>query len=148
MIVVGLVLVMAFAHAAVRLCMYILRPPQYPISRATSNAAVAPEEPIHVILRRDEEEFSDEETDSVPKDAVLPAPPPVYGLWRGSTVSTLSSTPLRSKLTCLSEWTRTLCIGAELRPCNGKELHRKGLLRTPNSLRPRIGHPAMPQKTG
>lgn len=91
MIVIGLILVMAFAHATVRLCMYILRPPQYPISRTTSNATVAPDEPIPVILRRDEEDISDEETDSVPKDAVLPMPPPAYGLWRGSTVSTTIS---------------------------------------------------------
>lgn len=86
MIVIGLVLVMAFAHATVRLCMYILQPPQYPISRSSSNATVSPEEPIPVILRRDEEDISDEEA-AVPKDAVLPVPPPAYGLWRGSTVS-------------------------------------------------------------
>jgi hypothetical protein len=91
MIVIGLLLVMAFAHATVRLCMYILKPPEYPISRTTSHATVAPEEPIPIILRRDEEDFSDEDEDEdgVPKDAVLPAPPPAYGLWRGSTVSVI-----------------------------------------------------------
>jgi hypothetical protein len=88
MIVVGLILVMAFAHATVRLCMYILRPPRYPISRTTSNATITPEEPIPVVLRRDEEEFSDDEIDGVPKEANLPLPPPAYGLWRGSTVRT------------------------------------------------------------
>lgn len=87
MIVVGLVLVMAFAHSTVRLCMYILRPPQYEMSRTASNATVAPQAPIPVVLRRDEEEFSEEETDGVSKDSVLPVPPPAYGLWRGSTVS-------------------------------------------------------------
>ncbi len=86
MIVVGLVLVMAFAHATVRLCMYLLRPPKYPISRTNSSATLAPGEPLPVVLRRDEEDFSEEETDGIPKDAVLPAPPPAYGLWRGSTV--------------------------------------------------------------
>lgn len=87
--------------------MYILRPPQYPISRATSNATVAPAEPIPVILRRDEEEVSDDEADGVPKDAVLPAPPPVYGLWRGSTVSIAFKRLLGSKLTLHSEWILT-----------------------------------------
>jgi hypothetical protein len=87
MIVVGLILVMAFAHATVRLCMYILRPPQYPISRTGSNATVAPQDPIPIVLRRDEEDFGDDEVNGVPKDAVLPEPPPAYGLWRGSTVS-------------------------------------------------------------
>jgi hypothetical protein len=89
MIVIGLILVMAFAHATVRLCMYILRPPKYPISRTASNATIAPDEPIPVMVRRDEEDFSEEEMDGVPKDAILPIPPPAYGLWRGSTVSTL-----------------------------------------------------------
>lgn len=87
MIVIGLILVMAFAHATVRLCMYILRPPKYPISRTASNVTVIPEEPIPVLLRRDEEEFSEDEMDGVEKDAILPAPAPAYGLWRGSTVS-------------------------------------------------------------
>jgi hypothetical protein len=88
MIVIGLILVMAFAHATVRLCMYILQPPKYPISRTASNATIATEEPIPVLVRRDEEDFSEDEIDGVPKDATLPMPPPVYGLWRGSTVST------------------------------------------------------------
>lgn len=48
---------------------------------------VAPEEPIPVILSRDEEELCDNETDGLTKDDILPLPPPAYGLWRGSTVS-------------------------------------------------------------
>jgi len=68
--------------------MYILRPPKYPISRTASNATIAPEEPIPVMVRRDEEDFSEDEMAGVPKDTILSIPPPAYGLWRGSTVST------------------------------------------------------------
>jgi hypothetical protein len=102
-IVIGLLLVMAFAHATVRLCMYILRPPQYPISRRTSNATIAPEEPIPVILRRDEEDISEDEDEGVPKHATLPVPPPAYGLWRGSTVSEAYQWSLEFRLTIHSE---------------------------------------------
>lgn len=85
MIVVGIILVMAFAYATVRLCMHILRPPRYSVSRTASNTIVAPEEPIPIVLRSDEEQLSEDETGGIPKDTVLPLPPPAYGLWRGST---------------------------------------------------------------
>ena len=93
MIVIGLVLVMAFAHAIVRLCMYILQPSNYSVRRTTSNVTVAPEGPFPVVLRRDEEDFLEDDMDSVTKEAVLPAPPPAYGLWRGSTVCIASTRP-------------------------------------------------------
>lgn len=96
-IVIGLILVMAFAHSAVRLGMYIFRPPQYPTAGSSSNPIVTPHEPIPVVFRRDEEEMidgdenddddNDDDEYGVPKGALIPAPPPAYGLWRGSTVS-------------------------------------------------------------
>ena len=86
MVVIGLLLVMAFSHATVRLGMYILRPPEYPVN-SSPLSVVEPGTAIPVTFRRDEEEFSEPEENAVPKDAVLPAPPPAYGFWKGSTVS-------------------------------------------------------------
>jgi len=52
-------------------------------TRLSNNGGYAhPEEPIQVVLARDEELGLEDDGDDGEKD--LPPPPPAYGLWRGS----------------------------------------------------------------
>lgn len=87
----GLLLMMAFIYSAIRLYLYIHRPPKYPTTRITSHTIVAPEESIPVILGRDEEEASTGRATSNAAEGALAAPPPAYGMWRGSTVGTYTT---------------------------------------------------------
>ena len=100
-----LVLTIIFTHFLIRLCMLSFRPRRPYKSRRARNrnlwpsptdeeaAFAQPTEPIPILLAADDElprrnetrrnEFEDEEGSE--KD--LPAPPPIYGNWRGSVVS-------------------------------------------------------------
>lgn len=93
LILVVMILVIIFTHSLIRLCMLILRPPKsedrsigVPSSTGPSGYA-QPEQPIPVVMLRDEEMavLNDGEPEAY-KATVLP-PPPAYGLWRSSVVS-------------------------------------------------------------
>lgn len=85
MVVLGLVLVIAFAHAVVRLCMYILQPPDYPV---TPLPTIEPATAIPVSFQHDSHDDTD---DDDPKEVIAP-PPPAYGFWNGSTVCDFNRT--------------------------------------------------------
>ena len=86
-----LIFTVIFCHSLIRLCMLFLKLKDQRHServrrRAGTEAFAQPEQPIRVVLARDEEMgLEDNEND---EDKELPPPPPAYGLWRGSVVST------------------------------------------------------------
>ncbi|MCJ1287259.1 hypothetical protein MMC26_006607 [Xylographa opegraphella] len=79
-----LIFTVIFCHSLIRLCMLALKKKDARrITRLSNNEGYAhPEEPIQVVLARDEETGQENDGDDDQKD--LPPPPPAYGLWRGS----------------------------------------------------------------
>ena len=84
-----LIFTVLFCHSLIRLCMLALKKKDARrTTRLLNNGGYAhPEEPIQVMLARDEEMGLEDDVDDEEKD--LPPPPPAYGLWRGSVVSDL-----------------------------------------------------------
>ena len=86
-----IVFTVIFCHSLIRLCMLFSKSKDQRHSerdrrRVWTEAFAQPEEPIHVVLARDEEMGREGNEDD--EDKELPPPPPAYGLWRGSVVST------------------------------------------------------------
>ncbi|MCJ1323219.1 hypothetical protein MMC15_008573 [Xylographa vitiligo] len=79
-----LIFTVIFCHSLIRLCMLALKKKDARQTiRISSNEGYAhPEEPIQVVLARDEEMGLGNDNDDDEKD--LPPPPPAYGLWRSS----------------------------------------------------------------
>ncbi|MCJ1388738.1 hypothetical protein MMC18_001587 [Xylographa bjoerkii] len=79
-----LIFTVLFCHSLIRLCMLALKnKDSRQTTRLSNNGGYAhPEEPIQVVLARDEEMGPEDDGDDEEKD--LPPPPPAYGLWRGS----------------------------------------------------------------
>lgn len=93
MILLILVLTILFCHSLIRLCMLLLNPRTdieqgvRVIDRAESEEYAQPEQPIRVVLARDEEIGISGTDDSVGEDDGPTPPPPAYGIWRCSVVS-------------------------------------------------------------
>ncbi|CRK28927.1 hypothetical protein BN1723_004237 [Verticillium longisporum] len=71
-----------FSHRVVRLCLLVYRPqPEQPVAHEAQHLGIfaVPEEPIRVVLARDEEEGSE-----VGQQAAKKPKPPPYGAWRQS----------------------------------------------------------------
>ncbi|PNH35631.1 hypothetical protein VD0002_g4405 [Verticillium dahliae] len=71
-----------FSHRVVRLCLLVYRPqPEQPVAHEEQHLGIfaVPEEPIRVVLARDEEEGSE-----VGQQAIKKPKPPPYGAWRQS----------------------------------------------------------------
>lgn len=89
LILLIMIFTVVFCHSLLRLAMILLRGPRDEVatnrvpSRVGPMGYAQPERPIHVILARDEEIAADGEE----REKVRP-PPPAYGLWRSSVVST------------------------------------------------------------
>ncbi|MCJ1420802.1 hypothetical protein MMC32_007161 [Xylographa parallela] len=79
-----LIFTVIFCHSLIRLCMLALQKKDArQTTRLSNNGDYAhPEEPIQVVLARDEEMGLEDDRYDEEKD--LPPPPPAYGLWRGS----------------------------------------------------------------
>jgi hypothetical protein len=91
LILIIMILTVFFCHSTIRLCMLIMRPnriaelhPERVPSRAGPLGYAQPEQPIPVVLARDEEIAAPENSEAPMKVA---PPPPAYGLWRSSVVS-------------------------------------------------------------
>lgn len=88
-----IVFTILFCHSIVRLSMVMLRRPTaeeraagFP-NRAGSEEYAQPEQPIRVVLARDEEIGISGASDSLRVTTGPTPPPPAYGLWRCSVVS-------------------------------------------------------------
>lgn len=96
-----------FCHSLVRLCMLSFRPQRVDeIPRIPDMAGpegFQPDQPIRVHLARDEElaEEADPPAFMDPEKEILKAPPPAYGLWRCSVVSTSATA---QALTCTNRY--------------------------------------------
>ena len=111
-----LVFTVFFCHSLIRLCMLALKPSRRDErdrvpSRAGVGGFAQPHRPIRVVLARDEELGLRGAEAEEGKN--LPAPPPAYGLWRGSVVCVIPSIGKEF----LADWidysgsTLTFCIG-------------------------------------
>ncbi|MCJ1405476.1 hypothetical protein MMC11_008704 [Xylographa trunciseda] len=82
-----LIFTVLFCHSLIRLGMLALQKKDARrTTRLSTNGGYAhPQEPIQVVLARDEEMGL--EDDGGDEEKELPPPPPAYGLWRGSVVS-------------------------------------------------------------
>ena len=112
-----LIFTVIFCHSLIRLCMLALQKKDArQTTRLSNNGDYAhPEEPIQVVLARDEEMGLEDDRYDEEKD--LPPPPPAYGLWRGSVVSDFSATLMlvQSLIVSRSGLIRTYCDGNALR---------------------------------
>ena len=112
-----LIFTVIFCHSLIRLCMLALKKKDARQTiRISSNEGYAhPEEPIQVVLARDEEMGLGNDNDDDEKD--LPPPPPAYGLWRSSVVSDQNAFLMVVYLLIVSssELIRTYCVGNALR---------------------------------
>lgn len=97
LILIIMILTVMFCHSTIRLCMLVMRPnriaelrPDRVPSRAGPLGYAQPEQPIPVVLARDEEIAVG---DSPEENKKVVPPPPAYGLWRSSVVS-ISDPPL------------------------------------------------------
>lgn len=84
-----MILTIIFCHSFIRVAVLLLRGPRITITRVPSKVGPSgyaqPGHPIHVILARDEEMAI--ESSNTMTQGKIPPPPPAYGLWRSSVVS-------------------------------------------------------------
>lgn len=88
LILLIMIFTILFCHSLARTCMHVTRTARgagrVP-TRVGPTGYAQPEQPIPVVLARDEEIASEPET-TIQAEKVV-APPPAYGLWRSSVVS-------------------------------------------------------------
>jgi hypothetical protein len=94
LILIIMILTILFCHSLARTCMHVTRTARgvgrVP-TRVGPTGYAQPEQPIAVVLARDEEMATEtEETPTTTQTEKVTAPPPAYGLWRSSVVSTPS----------------------------------------------------------
>ena len=94
-----MLLTIVFCHSLLRISMLVFWPERRQsrsgrgASRSRTPRYAEPEHPIPITLVRDEEAaIVEDSNENSPEKPVLP-PPPVYGVWRDSVVSSTSGSP-------------------------------------------------------